>query len=254
MICRSLISLERFLMPNACIVCGGAVSPRSSDSLACPVCVSRARAVPGGCSRCHQPLPPVGPCRFCAEWSPQLRWARSGFWLGDETRAIVHHLKYQQCPGLATLVASMMTSTLPRPPQGWLVPVPLGGRRLRHRGYNQSERMARQLGTRWGLPVASNVLRRSRETRTQTALTPEARLANVAEAFVASAPPASTTRGQESEARWAILVDDVLTTGATLDAAARALAAAGWPVIGAVSFARAMPFETRVLDGAALRF
>jgi predicted amidophosphoribosyltransferase len=120
---------------------------------------------------------------------------------------------------------------------------------MRHRGYNQSERMARQLGTEWALPVARNALSRPRETQSQTALTPEARLANVAEAFVAPAPPASTTRGHDSQARWAILVDDVLTTGATLDAAARALAAAGWPLIGALSFARAMTYEVRVLDG-----
>jgi predicted amidophosphoribosyltransferase len=113
--------------------------------------------------------------------------------------------------------------------------------------------MARQLGTKWALPVAPNALYRARETQSQTALTPEARLANVAEAFVAPAPPASTTRGHGSQARWAILVDDVLTTGATLDAAARALAAAGWPFIGAVSFARAMSFEVRVLDGAGAR-
>ncbi len=248
MMVRSLVALERFLMPNACIVCGGGVSTRAPDRLICAVCVSRARRLPGGCSRCHQPMPPVGPCRFCAEWAPRLQCARSGFWLGNETRAIVHHLKYENCPGLATLMASMMASALPRPPRGWLIPIPLGRRRLRHRAYNQSERLARQLGTRWALPVAPNALYRPRETQSQTALTPEARLANVAEAFVAPAPPASTQRGHGSQARWAILVDDVLTTGATLDAAARALAAAGWPLIGALSFARAKSYEMRVLD------
>src|SRR5438046_2792467 len=66
--------------------------------------------------------------------------------------------------------------------RAWLVPVPLGPRRQRERGYNQSERLARALGRRWQRPVA-DLLVRVRDTAAQTALTPEARLANVAGAF-----------------------------------------------------------------------
>ncbi len=135
---------------------------------------------------------------------------------------------------------------MPRPAAGWLVPIPAGRRRLRARGYNQALLMAVHLGRRWGLPVASACLRRARDTKTQTALTPAGRLANVAGAFVGTAAPAMI-RAPGSRVRQAILVDDVLTTGATLDAAASALASAGWPVVGAVTFARAMPFETSVL-------
>jgi predicted amidophosphoribosyltransferase len=190
----------------------------------------------------------VGSCRFCADWSPTLAWVRSGFWLDHVARTAVHHLKYENCPILGELMAGSLVATVPRPTAGWLIPIPLGAGRMRTRGYNQTQVLARHLGERWDMPVATSVLRRARETKTQTALTPEARLANVAGAFVAAQAPA-WIRASGLQKRQAILVDDVLTTGATLDAAASALAAAGWPVVGAVTFARAMPFETRLLVG-----
>jgi len=111
-----------------------------------------------------------------------------------------------------------------------LIPVPLGGARQRARGYNQSERIAAALGARAGVPVRSDLLRRVRETRTQTALTPEARHANVALAF----------RSEPVNGLELVLVDDVFTTGATLAAAAAALMSAGAKRVEAVTFARAV--------------
>ncbi|MFI5214824.1 MAG: ComF family protein, partial [Gemmatimonadales bacterium] len=110
-----------------------------------------------------------------------------------------------------------------------LVPVPLGARRRRERGHNQAELLAEALGKRCAVPVVE-ALERSRETRTQTSLHPEQRRVNVAGAFRA-------TRALEGSK--VVLVDDVLTTGATLASAAQALGAAGAAEVGAVSFARA---------------
>jgi ComF family protein len=112
-----------------------------------------------------------------------------------------------------------------------LIPVPLGRRRLRSRGYNQSERIAAALGALAGQPVRSDGLVRRRETRTQTALTPEGRQANVAGAFEARAVAGLAC----------VLVDDVFTTGATLAEAAAALRAGGAARVEAVTFARAEP-------------
>ena len=112
-----------------------------------------------------------------------------------------------------------------------LVPVPLARKRMRQRGYNQSERLAGAVAESIGARVAVSALQRARETPTQTALTPEARLANVAGAFRAAG-----VRG-----RNVVLVDDVFTTGATLAAAAEALVAGGARRIEAVTFARARP-------------
>jgi predicted amidophosphoribosyltransferase len=162
---------------------------------------------------------------------------RSAFWLSPEAREVVHHLKYDDYPGLGTIVARLMQQRLARPTGATLIPIPIGPRKLRLRGYNQALVIARALGQLWNLPVR-DALSRTRETGTQTALTPDARLANVATAF-APAGPAGRTE--------AVLVDDVLTTGATLRAAARALVEGGWRRVAAVTFARALPFEIRAL-------
>jgi glyceraldehyde 3-phosphate dehydrogenase len=107
-------------------------------------------------------------------------------------------------------MATMMTRSIRRPSDGVVVPIPLGRRRQRHRGYNQAAEIARALTTRWRLPMREGVLRRTRETRSQTALTPAARRDNVADAFLASTP--SDARPTRRTSRTIILVDDVMTT------------------------------------------
>jgi predicted amidophosphoribosyltransferase len=243
-------ALERFLLPNGCVVCDRVVGAARPDELVCGLCRSRLRPLAAGCGRCGQPLPPVGPCRFCAGWPPVLGMARSAVWLDHTARPIVHHLKYDGLPTLAAGMAEVVARRVPRPDRARLVPIPLSARRQRERGYNQAAALARALGTLWRLPVAERLLSRTRDTGTQTALTPEARLKNVAGAFLATdraapvgpvcpAPPGEWPGGA------VILIDDVLTTGATLVAAAMALGGAGWPAVGAVTFARALPYELR---------
>jgi predicted amidophosphoribosyltransferase len=238
-----LVALERFLLPNACVACDRPVADGSPDRMLCGLCRSRLRAVPSGCSRCGQPLPPIPPCRFCRDWPPALGTARSALWLDGPARPMVHHLKYQGLPALGREMAELIARLVSRPASGLLVPIPLARGRLRARGYNQAAAIARGLAAAWHLPVAEQLLERRRDTGTQTALTPEARSANVAGAF--HAPPRHARHADRVHVPAVILVDDVLTTGATLCAAAVALAGAGWPVVHAVTFARALPYELR---------
>ena len=189
----------------------------------------------------RQPLPPVGPCRFCQTWPASLTQVRSAAWLDATTRPIVHRLKYDGLATLAAEIAHVMTRLLPQPATGFVVPIPLSRKRQRMRGYNQAAAIARALGRWWSLPVAETILRRLRDTPTQTALAPDARARNVAGAFAAASPPAT-----EAAVPPVILVDDVLTTGATLVAGATALSDAGWTAIGAMTFARALPYDLRV--------
>ncbi len=228
---ESLAAAERWLLPGACLACGD-VAGGPTDPLICSLCQSRWRRLPEPqCVRCGQPLiGDGGPCRFCAGWAESLASARSAVWLDDGARRAVHALKYggwwRVAEPLALAMRGLVTDR-----DAVLVPVPLSPRRARKRGYNQAERLARALGGITGVRVQPETLIRTRHTSTQTALSPEERRANIAGAF--SARPLGGRR--------AILVDDVLTTGATLCEAARALAEAGAGSVEAITFARAKP-------------
>jgi ComF family protein len=220
-------ALERWALPGECLLCEEGAGPR--DPLICDRCRRRWRPVVGPwCDRCGQPKPDALPCRLCAEWPAALRRARSGVWLDDGARRAVHALKYSGRWRVTAQFAEVMRGLEPLAERVILVPVPLAPKRLRIRGYNQAERLAAALAERTGLPLAE-ALDRKRETPTQTALTPEMRRANVAGAFA----------GMGVAGKRVVLVDDVLTTGATLGACAEALVAAGAERVEAVTFARA---------------
>ena len=150
----------------------------------------------------------------------------------------MHALKYGGLPRIADDLAAAMLPMRPatdRPSEGALIPIPLAAKRLRERGYNQSEILARALARQWRIPVLLEVLVRTRETPTQTALTPDTRLANVRAAFAVA-----NVQCPMINDHWTlIIVDDVFTTGATLAEAARTLEQAGARRIYGVTFARA---------------
>ena len=227
-------ALERLLLPAECVACRRLLSDAQADDLVCSVCRSRMRAVrPPWCSRCGQPEPHFGPCRLCREWPAPLLAARSAVWLDGGARTAVHALKYGGLPRIARDLAAVMTRLLAAPDHAArVIPIPLGAGRERRRGYNQSLWLARALAGAWRLPVLTQLLVRTRDTPTQTALTPGARLANVAGAF-------AVRPGVLRAPVPLVLVDDVFTTGATLAEAARALAHAGFTTISAVTFGRA---------------
>jgi ComF family protein len=227
---RALAGVERWLLPPACLLCDASVPAGEGDSLVCGLCRSRWRPVSGPlCARCGQPSFVNLECRLCASWPPGLSRARSAVWLVDGAREAVHLLKYQGWRRVADSLAQAMRGLEPLTGQVSLIPIPLGSRRLRRRGYNQSERIARALGALTGLTLRTDVLSRARETPTQTALTPEGRQANVAGSF----------RADSAAGLECVLVDDVFTTGATLAEAGLALAIGGAAHVEAVTFARA---------------
>jgi len=208
-------------------------------------------------------MPPIGPCRFCADWPDGLTSVTSAVWLGEEAREIVHHLKYEGYTRIAELAARTIAKYVTDPPpEATIVPIPLGIRRRYERGYNQAAEIAKALGAIWACRIDEGVIRRKRETRSQTALDPDERIRNVHGVFsavLATGGPCKqhdesgfsrAWRGQaetvESHSSVAILIDDVLTTGATLASAAEALLDAGWGEVRAVTFARALPFVVRL--------
>ena len=144
------------------------------------------------------------------------------------------------CGVLADLLADCLTELGP-PPEAMLVPVPSSPRAARERGGDHVLRLSRKLAVRTGLPVADGVLRLGRAVRDSAGLSTSERAVNLAGAMLArppvgrAAPPFEGHRaGHPGRSIPAVLVDDVVTTGATLGEAARALRAAGWAVQGAV--------------------
>jgi ComF family protein len=229
----------------ACLGCDGTIAARTGERLVCSACRARLRPPPQPlCARCGAPLrktgreaPPWG-CPECAGWPEVLRLARSACLLQPPADRLVHQLKYRGWHCLAEPLARLMAA-IPWPAEAHepaiITAVPTTARRLRERGYNQAQRLADELGLNLARDVHP-VLRRVAGTRTQTALQPAARAANVAGAFEAAAAVAGA---------HIILVDDVLTTGATAAECARVLDAAGACCVRLITFARA--FELREL-------
>jgi ComF family protein len=152
--------------------------------------------------------------------------------------AIVHALKYGGWHAIAPAMSERM-SHLSWPvdvleERSALLPVPLATSRARERGFNQSERLAVALAAHWRVPVWASALERARSTQTQTRLTPEERLANVSGAFRVSHATRPVLRNAH-----VVLVDDVVTTAATLNACAAALMAGGARIVSYVTFGRA---------------
>jgi ComF family protein len=208
----------------------------------CGRCWLRAMALPlPQCPRCGHPIDvrrPRSACSWCPLLPPYVRSGRSAYAIpGGAAESVVHALKYRGWPAVAPAMARRMGSL--RFPvdveceRSALVPVPLSPSRLRERGYNQSAELARALGALWRVPVREDLLERVRATKTQTRLTPGERHRNVSGAFRTRADR-DALRG-----RHLVLVDDVVTTAATLNACAAALHAGGARILSFVTFGRA---------------
>ena len=152
--------------------------------------------------------------------------------------AMVHSLKYDGWSVMAEPLARLMArADFPHDvvrERTALIPLPLSATRQRERGYNQAERLALALARQWQLPVWRDVLWRSRETKSQVRLTPSERTGNVMHAFTVGTTAAARLHGAHL-----MLVDDVITTAATLNAAARALTEGGARIISYITFGRA---------------
>jgi ComF family protein len=233
-------ALLDLLLPRVCVACERQLDA-GEPGVVCGRCWSRLPVLPHPqCVRCGHPRPAgvPRPCKWCELLPPFVRAVRSVCWTTGTAQSIVHALKYHgwraAADGMAERMARLAWPADVLVERAALVPVPLTPARERERGYNQSHLLARALAARWNVRVLDKCLVRERAAASQTRLTPDQRLRNVAGAFRASAGPSDPLRGAH-----VVLVDDVVTTAATLGACAHALFDGGARIVSCVTFARA---------------
>jgi predicted amidophosphoribosyltransferase len=226
---RLRAELTAALAPPACLACRAAL--READAELCADC---RRALPWlsepRCRRCGLPLPcgtrcPAAAAAFERAWAPL---AHDG-----PARALVAALKFRGALPVADVMAAQIAASAPRELllDAVLVPVPLHPARRRARGFDQAALIAAALAARTGLPLASSLRRSGRPTRQLGGDRAARRAAAERQSLhVDGAPPS-----------YALLLDDVHTTGATFEACARALRAAGADRVAAIAYARTLP-------------
>jgi ComF family protein len=225
------------VFPPLCPVCDGILGAGRRDPL-CGACWDGfARIAPPWCRCCGAPLGIEGLCGACRIRRPRFAYARAALLYGDLVREAIHAFKFGGRRGLANplgdLLAGLGLSAVPGAAPDLLVPVPLHPRRARERGYNQALLLARRLERAWGVPVAADALLRAVPTLPQADLDAVARRRNVRDAFVVHRPGLIA-------GRHVVLVDDVLTTGATAGECASSLYRAGAAAVGVLTVARAL--------------
>ncbi len=236
-------AVVRLLLAPACVSCGAELdSPL--DSPACQACWGAVSVItPPWCTQCGDVLPSWRAsdprCARCRRTPARVVTARSASRYEGSLRAIVHAFKYDQRRILAPRLAALLAGAGP----DWLeevdavIPVPLHPLRSFHRGFNQADDLARQLGR----PVWP-ALRRCRAGPPQASLPAARRHANVRGAFALARGSGLAGRrwSRLLRDRAVLLVDDVMTTGATLEACGRVLQEAGAGPIRALTVARAV--------------
>ncbi len=195
---------------------------------------------PPFCRRCGQPFRGEFSgdfeCANCVEMGLQFEFARAAMQANAEMLEVIHRFKYEQALWLEPLFDRLFNGCSTEQIRDWrgdcLVPVPLHPVRFRERGFNQAEQLCRNLSRKTGLNVESRAVKRTRVTQTQTRLSRTERLGNMRGAFE---PHKVKLNG-----RRVVLVDDVLTTGATASDCARACIKAGAARVGVWTLARGL--------------
>ena len=223
-----LADLLDLIFPPRCVVC------RRPGAWFCPGCLSQVEwIVPPLCPHCGEPLRGGPLCPRRGHHLALLDGLRSAAWYDGGLRVAIHQYKYRGLRALAEPLGDLLLQAWRRdpPPVDLLMPVPLHARRSRERGFNQAALLAHYLSRGAGLSLDTSSLRRIRYTSSQVDLSAGQRLANVQGAF-------AYCGGPSLEGRRVCLIDDICTTGATLQACAAALREAGAGTVWAFTLAR----------------
>lgn len=213
--------------PRTCFCCGRDI-PRKNSALLCHDCTKKLEPLQGlVCVRCGLPLKSGGAhcfnCRGSKAAKYKCSYIRSALCFNEPSRALVHAFKYEKYVCAAKFFAPLMYKTFKENPPYFeaelMAPVPIHKSRMRKRGFNQARLLAEELSKYNHIP-AEDILLRVNKTKSQTSLNREERKENIKDAF--KLKPGVSVKGKA-----VILIDDVCTTGATLEECARVLKKAG---------------------------
>jgi len=185
------------------------------------------------CPKCGRPQASGILCPTCRQLQTEIDGIRSPYRFDEVIRKAIHQLKYDNLKAISSCLAELLADYLQSNPLRGeaIVPVPLHPRRLRERGYNQSSLLARKLGKLTNLPVVENCLIRIKEAQPQVkAHNIEERRENVIDAFMC--------HNEKISGKQIILIDDVCTSGATLESCASALKSKGAITVLGLTLAR----------------
>jgi ComF family protein len=215
------------LLPQSCLLCAA----DSSNALLCPDCASGLPSLPAGlCPACALPTPNGETCGACLKRPPHFDATVAAFAYAFPVDKLVQQLKYSHRLAIADFFAATLFDR-GLPAADLVIPLPLSGKRLRSRGFNQSVEIARPLARALEIPLLLDGCARVIDTVPQTMLPWKERRRNVHHAFECSVDLTNKS---------VIVVDDVMTTGATLDEFARVLKDHGAARVTAVVVARAL--------------
>ena len=222
----SRIALD-LLFPPRCALCG------APGTMLCATCVEELTPADGRrCDRCWMPVANSSLCRHCAQSPPAFASIRAPYVMDGGARRLAHELKYDAMIALAQPMAGLMSDGVDADGVDLVMPVPLHRSRMRARGYNQAEELAKHMARLAGLPLERRAVRRVRATAPLVkTMHREERAEIMRGAFAADA--------HRVAGRRILLIDDVVTTGATLDACAQALRSSGAIEVRCLTWARA---------------
>ena len=222
-----LYLVQRVISPM-CLLCVGP----SADKLLCESCAADLpRLTHPLCDTCALPVTSGSHCGACLTNPPAYDHVCAPFIYAFPADALVQALKYRGMLAIAPLLGSAMVASLDQRPD-ILIPMPLSDTRLRERGFNQAQEIARHVAKLSDLPLMPRACRKVRDTQPQAALPWKARAKNMRKAFVCD---------EDFSGKHVAIVDDVMTTGATLNELARNLKQAGAARVTALVATRTLP-------------
>ena len=228
---RAAAIVVDFALPPRCPACPALVEEAGAF---CADCWHLVEFLSAGCETCGRSLEATEAalCGACLAQPPRIARSRAALGYGEIARSLALGLKYGRKVGLARTMARYMAPLRGDwGPDTLVVPVPLHRWRLWGRGFNQAALVAARLGKAWGLPMDPLLLERNRRTRPLKGMDPGERRREVRGAF-------RVKNGAALNGRTMVLIDDVVTSGATADACARALLKAGAGRVELVAWSR----------------